>query len=1079
MSDDFPRPDVPTVLGRLKDFQQATARYTFQRMYGDEDPTHRFLVADEVGLGKTHVAKGVIAMAVDKLWDTTQRIDVIYICSNSAIARQNINKLNVVSGHQEMNLASRITMLPVQLKDLTRRKLNFVSFTPATSFDLRSSMGMMDERAVLFRLLECAWCVKGAAPRNALQGSAGTERFRNLISDRYPAKSIEKTIAERFAAALEARVQQERVEGRPDLRTRWDTLCGLFVREAERGNRPAESLKLQTEMVGSLRDILATTCLHSLEPDLIILDEFQRFKHLLDEVSDESRLAQDLFNYADADSRARVLLLSATPYKMFTGVDEAGGENHYVDFLATLRFLQNDAARTTRCAGILEEYRRQLLRFASGDGAPLRVLKDELERELLRVMVRTERLAATPDRDGMLQQVLTAPLGVTQAEAMSYRGLGQIARILEQGDPVEYWKSSPYLLSFMEDYELKKRLRKLVENPVEATKIGAQLARCPQLAFPWNECVAYRRLDPANARMRWLLERFIDSGAWRLLWIPPSRPWYQLEGPFGEEQLAGLTKMLIFSSWNVVPKAIATLTSYAAEREMMLSSDGAVQNSEEQRGKFRPLLRFGRDSGASLMALIYPSFGLARLGAATEREGEGAQPALEDLLVILESRIRRALVDLPNPKEGREDESWYWAAPALLDMREDPNATLAWFEDADLRHRKSPDAEDDEEEAVNLYEDTHIPALVAVVKAQGAELGKRPADLCRVLAELALAGPAVAALRALTNLHGHELERTDAKMRGLASQVAYAFRSYFNLPEVTALIRGPRTETAYWRQVLDYSTKGGLGAVLEEFAHVLYDWLGVSDKPVAEAADEIAGGMIDALTIRTANPGVDEVVPTADGTGFTIQGGRRMRSRFAVRLGEEVFEGGMERTRTDQIRKAFNSPFWPFVLATTSVGQEGLDFHLYCHAVAHWNLPTNPVDLEQREGRVHRFKGHAVRKNVAACHGPAAHVPLGQDPWQAMFEAAVQARSEGATDLFPYWIYPMEGGAKIERHVPMLPLSREVGRYARLRRSVTLYRMVFGQPRQDDLLEFLMGQMTEAEAIKQAEELRLNLGPRR
>ena len=28
-------------------------------------------------------------------------------------------------------------------------------------------------------------------------------------------------------------------------------------------------------------------------------------------------------------------------------------------------------------------------------------------------------------------------------------------------------------------------------------------------------------------------------------------------------------------------------------------------------------------------------------------------------------------------------------------------------------------------------------------------------------------------------------------------------------------------------------------------------------------------------------------------------------------------------------------------------------------------LPGNLVDLEQREGRVHRFKGHAVRLNLA------------------------------------------------------------------------------------------------------------------
>ncbi|OYD87210.1 hypothetical protein CDG77_30600 [Nostoc sp. 'Peltigera membranacea cyanobiont' 213] len=51
----------------------------------------------------------------------------------------------------------------------------------------------------------------------------------------------------------------------------------------------------------------------------------------------------------------------------------------------------------------------------------------------------------------------------------------------------------------------------------------------------------------------------------------------------------------------------------------------------------------------------------------------------------------------------------------------------------------------------------------------------------------------------------------------------------------------------------------------------------------------------------------------------------------------------------------FKSQFRSFVLATTSVEQEGLDFHLYYHAIVHWNLPSNPVDLEQREGRVHGY----------------------------------------------------------------------------------------------------------------------------
>ena len=38
-------------------------------MYEDPDLVHRFLVADEVGLGKTLVARGVIAKAIDHLRD--------------------------------------------------------------------------------------------------------------------------------------------------------------------------------------------------------------------------------------------------------------------------------------------------------------------------------------------------------------------------------------------------------------------------------------------------------------------------------------------------------------------------------------------------------------------------------------------------------------------------------------------------------------------------------------------------------------------------------------------------------------------------------------------------------------------------------------------------------------------------------------------------------------------------------------------------------------------------------------------------------------------------------------------------
>ncbi len=158
----------------------------------------------------------------------------------------------------------------------------------------------------------------------------------------------------------------------------------------------------------------------------------------------------------------------------------------------------------------------------------------------------------------------------------------------------------------------------------------------------------------------------------------------------------------------------------------------------------------------------------------------------------------------------------------------------------------------------------------------------------------------------------------------------------------------------------------------------------------------------------------------------------RFRTRFAVRYGGRAQEEAQTVQRDGDVQKAFNSPFWPFVLCSTSVGQEGLDFHLYCHAVMHWNLPSNPVDLEQREGRVHRYKGHAVRKNVARDYSPQASYST-SGPELGLLAPGLRCgqdvpRPDEQSDLVPFWVYTTEGGAHIERHLPMIPLSKDVDR---------------------------------------------------
>ena len=77
---------------------------------------------------------------------------------------------------------------------------------------------------------------------------------------------------------------------------------------------------------------------------------------------------------------------------------------------------------------------------------------------------------------------------------------------------------------------------------------------------------------------------------------------------------------------------------------------------------------------------------------------------------------------------------------------------------------------------------------------------------------------------------------------------------------------------------------------------------------------------------------------------------------------------------------------------------------------------------------------------------------------------------------YPDSVY--EGSAKIERHVPALPLSRDRQCAIELQRALAVYRMVFGQPRQDDLIEYLLQRLGRDEIEQILEQIRLDLSPR-
>jgi hypothetical protein len=1068
-------PDTSSALAGLKDFQLATVDYVFDRFYGP-DQTRRFLVADEVGLGKTLVARGVIARTIDHLWGEVPRIDVIYICSNADIARQNIDRLRI-PGCEEAAQATRLTLLPLQMHDLRRHRVNFVALTPATSFEQTGGGGRMDERVLLYWLLDRAWGIHGSrASLYVMRDYAKTASFKRGIKA-FDFKNVNEQIADEFVSSLAKQVKEEKAAGKPDMRTRFDELRSIFCRN-DSSKVPPDATKVRTRWIGELRRLLARVCLATLEPDLIILDEFQRFKHLLEEKSEAGELARDLFD-SEAGQGARVLLLSATPYRGLSLHHETD-DDHYGDFLALLRFLEDgDAAG---CKEILAEYRAALLGVMTLDGLTrLRGAKTALQQRLCRVMARTERLASSSNRGGMLLDATPGEASLHAVDVRAFLGAQRVADAVKQGDVVEYWKSAPYLFNFMDSYALKQAFK---DTP-EKDKMVRLVREFPEAFLDLERARGYQPLEPANPRLRELLSETVDRGMWRLLWMPPSLGYYTLEGPFGAPELASVTKRLVFSAWHMVPRAVASLVSYEAERRMMRSSHPRAQLTQEDWKKQRGLLRFttsdGRLTGLPVLLLIYPCLAFAR--DCDPRElARSARLSAAEVRTEFATRIKGLIEKLGIVQEPTTstDDRWYWISPMLLDFAEFPFAAQEWWDRAELAQTWAGTEAGDEEDGWSSHVEQAKQTLNSILSGKD-HLGTPPDDLFTVLALAASAAPATAAMRAYARA-SRANPATSLPLRDIAARSGRSFLSLFNHAEVIEAVRTEFRGEPYWQRVLEYAHAGGLQAVLDEYAHLLRESLGVASQAPAVIADKVGAELIAALTIRAASLRIDEVTAPRYAREIKLKT-EPMRIRFAMRFGDDrsdeeaplVFDGSSPATRKERVRAAFNSPFWPFVLVSTSVGQEGLDFHHYCHAITHWNLPSNPVDLEQREGRIHRYKGHAVRKNVSVAFAAEALRHSDSDAWETAFELGRTGRLASENDLVPYWLFP--GEAKIERHVPALPFSREVDRLYLLRRALAIYRMVFGQSRQEDLITYLLAQIPEDERDGIVAELQIDLSP--
>src|SRR5688572_10914705 len=142
-------------MAELREFQLAAVERIVGRLT-DVTGSRRFLLADEVGLGKTLVAKGVI----DELRRRRPRggFTIVYIRSNSEIADQNRGKL---CDETDGAVPGRLTLLALQSQQIGRRRdngqLQIFAFTPGTSLRVEHGTGIARERRLLLYLLLRVW----------------------------------------------------------------------------------------------------------------------------------------------------------------------------------------------------------------------------------------------------------------------------------------------------------------------------------------------------------------------------------------------------------------------------------------------------------------------------------------------------------------------------------------------------------------------------------------------------------------------------------------------------------------------------------------------------------------------------------------------------------------------------------------------------------------------------------------------------------------------------------------------------------------------------------------------------------
>ncbi len=531
----------------LERFQEKTVEAAVEALTR-EDGSRRFLIADEVGLGKTVSAK---AIAAELQRRKRGSLNVVYLCPNLDIASQNLTKLSALQPDWP-NPDDRLSLVMREKRARRETSFRIYSYTPDTSLPGWKSgqrTGRMAERDLIGSLLRLV------APRlwrglRAIDREREEQRERRWFSahlDDAPAH-----LGRPFEAALR---ELTALAGMPlDI--------GLQER-LETWNSSVPELILRCRAALALAALRDSAC----RPELLILDEFHRYADLLmpggasplDPLGRERHLVQRTLVEAlvgDGKTGPALLLLSATPYRLqrLDHGEIPGGR--YGHFVQLVRFLHGTAGanEADRAERAIDAHHRALSRRDDAFAALAEVAeaKRALEELLRPIIARTERATAI---SGELFNRCDNAAQVEASDLITFRHLARtVARrkgaLRSWVQPL--WSSVPYPAETLFHYQICKALGS--DLPPATIVSGRDRPAHPQL----------RALVDPQGRTASTLS--LDALA--LPWLAPTRPWWRLGGRWAElkaaDRLRG--KALLFSRYRGTPAAVATWLSGEVER---------------------------------------------------------------------------------------------------------------------------------------------------------------------------------------------------------------------------------------------------------------------------------------------------------------------------------------------------------------------------------------------------------------------------------------------------------------------------------------------------------------------------------